>query len=128
MSKRIIIDLDHTITVHSRDGYEKALPNKEVIEKLRFYHKQGFEIVIHSSRNMRTFDGNLGKINRHTLPIVLNWLNEHSVPYDEIYMGKPWCGMNGFYVDDRAIRPEEFVDLSLDQINQLLKITVNRDN
>ena len=77
---------------------------------------------------MRTFDGNLGKINRHTLPIVLNWLNEHSVPYDEIYMGKPWCGMDGFYVDDRAIRPEEFVNLSLEQINQLLKITVNRDN
>ena len=45
---------------------------------------------------------------RNTLPIIKDWLLANNVPYDEIIIGKPWCGMNGFYVDDRAIGPSEF--------------------
>ncbi|TOH10543.1 capsular biosynthesis protein, partial [Vibrio parahaemolyticus] len=73
------------------------------------------------ARNMRTYEGNIGKINIHTLPIITKWLNEHNVPYDEILVGKPWCGHDGFYIDDRAIRPSEFVNLSYSQITQLLE-------
>ena len=70
---------------------------------------------------MRTFEGNIGKINVHTLPIVIEWLKKHDVPYDEIIMGKPWCGFDGFYVDDKAIRPNEFAELSYEEIVALVK-------
>ena len=45
---------------------------------------------------MRTYQGNTGKITANTLPIILKWLEKYNVPYDEIYIGKPWCGMDGF--------------------------------
>ena len=35
-------------------------------------------------------------------------------------MGKPWCGHEGFYVDDKAIRPSEFLALSRAEITELL--------
>ncbi len=92
-----------------------------IIAKLREYRAQGFEIIIQTARNMRTFENSIGKINAHTLPVVIDWLQRHSVPYDEIHVGKPWCGFDGFYVDDRAVRPEEFLTLSLDEIKDLIQ-------
>lgn len=118
--KRIIIDLDGTLTIPSDKGYADAMPNPDVISKLRVYKEAGFEIAIHTSRNMNTHQGNIGKITALTLPIIMAWLNRHGVPYDEIYVGKPWCGHEGFYVDDRAIRPAEFVSLTPAQIDDLV--------
>jgi capsule biosynthesis phosphatase len=118
--KRLVIDLDETITVSAHDGYAHAIPNLLLIARLREYREQGFEIVINTSRNVRSFAGNIGKINAHTLPLIVSWLERHAVPYDEIYVGKPWCGTDGFYVDDKAIRPSEFLRYSLAQIHTLL--------
>ena len=122
MTKKIVMDLDETISVKiDGSGYETAVPKHDVIAKMRRYREIGFEICIFTARNMRTFNGNIGKINVHTLPVIIAWLDENDVPYDEIIVGKPWCGNDGFYVDDRAIRPNEFVNLSLAEINVLLK-------
>lgn len=117
---RIIIDLDNTIC-NSKNGYKNAIPNLDVIRKICEYKNKGYDIVIHSSRNMRTYENNIGKINANTLPDMIEWLNKNNVPYDEIIVGKPWCGKNGFYVDDRAIRPDEFVNLNENEIRKLLK-------
>ena len=127
--KRLIIDLDETLTLapcapalpgDAPMGYAHALPNLALIARLREYRAKGFDIVISTSRSMRTFEGNIGKINAHTLPLILDWLGRHDVPYDEIYVGKPWCGLEGFYVDDKSIRPSEFVRYSLPAIHALL--------
>lgn len=120
--KRIVMDLDETICSTLNGDYANSLPKPQVIERMREFKAQGFEIVINTSRNMRTYDGNIGKINANTLPIIIDWLNQHEVPYDEIYTGKPWCGTEGFYVDDRALRPEEFVNLSVTDIRKLVGI------
>jgi capsule biosynthesis phosphatase len=69
---------------------------------------------------MRTHENNVGKITAHTVPIIIEWLQKHDIPYDEIFVGKPWCGHEGFYIDDRAIRPDEFVRLSKAEIDDLL--------
>ena len=69
---------------------------------------------------MRTYKGNVGEINIHTLPTIIDWLNKHEVPYDEVIVGKPWCGFDGFYIDDKSIRPSEFTSLSYGEIMQLL--------
>lgn len=126
--KRLIMDLDDTICVTTNSDYKNSMPNLDVVEKMREFKMQGFTIVISTSRNMRTYSGNLGKINANTLPIIVEWLDLHKIPYDEIYMGKPWCGTEGFYVDDKALRPNEFVTLSIEEINRLLGVESNDIN
>lgn len=118
--KRIIIDLDGTLTFDKDTSYPDKPLNEDVFEACRKYKKMGFEIVISTSRNMRTYEGNIGKINVHTLPGIIDWLAKHNVPYDEIHVGKPWCGFEGFYVDDKSIRPSEFAALSYDEIKELI--------
>lgn len=121
--KRLIFDLDDTLCTTQNGDYANAQPITEVIEKLRDYHRQGFTIIINTSRNMRTYQGNIGAINKNTLPIIIDWLRRHDIPYDELYVGKPWCGFEGFYVDDKAIRPDELVKLSYAEICQLIDLT-----
>jgi capsule biosynthesis phosphatase len=118
--KRLIFDLDGTITLSAPEGYANAVPNLALIARLRDYQRAGFEIVISTSRNMRTHAGNIGKINAHTLPVILDWLARHGVPYDEIHVGKPWCGTQGFYIDDKAVRPSEFLRYSYADITAML--------
>lgn len=118
--KRIIMDLDNTISLNTSGEYASAVPNERVIATMREYHRKGFEIVIFSARNMRTYEGNVGKINLNTVPVILDWLNQHDVPCDELLVGKPWCGHDGFYVDDKAIRPDEFVNLAYAEICKLV--------
>lgn len=119
--KRIIIDLDDTITVaDSNKHYSKVEPRLDIIDKIKEYKALGFEIAIHSSRNMKTHQNSVGKITAQTVPIITEWLNEHNVPFDEIWIGKPWCGEEGFYVDDKSIRPKEFVEKTYEEILEVI--------
>jgi capsule biosynthesis phosphatase len=122
MTATIVIDLDGTLTVTgSADSYAALKPRQEVVRQLRDYSARGFGIAIMTSRNMRTFANSIGRINAETLPVVVEWLRHHDIPFDEVHVGKPWCGDQGFYVDDRAIRPTEFVSLDLSSIGALLE-------
>ena len=58
---------------------------------------------------MNSYGGNLGLINKNTARILTEWLDKWNIPYDEIFYGKPWPGHKGFYVDDRSVRPDEFL-------------------
>ncbi|MUL16653.1 capsular biosynthesis protein [Aliivibrio fischeri] len=118
--KKLVVDLDSTITLGDTSDYRNVSPNIEVIRQLTSYKDKGFTITIFTARNMRTYEGNVGLINIHTLPIITEWLAKHSVPYDEIIVGKPWCGKEGFYIDDRAVRPSEFASMSFEEITELL--------
>jgi capsule biosynthesis phosphatase len=69
---------------------------------------------------MRTYNGDIGKINVHTLPIILDFLEKYNIPHDEVIVGKPWCGFGGMYVDDRAIRPSEFIKMTENDLQSLL--------
>jgi len=119
--KRLVFDLDGTIALDDpARAYADREPNLPLIARLREYRAQGFTIVVASARNMRTYAGDIGKINANTLPVIIDWLTRHDVPFDELHVGKPWCGTEGFYVDDKAIRPSEFVALSLEEVRVLL--------
>lgn len=119
--KTVVMDLDGTLTIDEPGApYADRKPRLDVVEKLRAMREQGFRIVISTARNMNTYGGNVGQINIKTLPTILSWLDRHDIPYDEVLVGKPWCGFEGFYVDDKAIRPDEFVALDLPAINALV--------
>lgn len=121
--KVIVIDVDGTLADRCGPGqsYAEVSAVPSVVQKIRGLKEQGYWIILYTSRNMRTYDGNIGRIMRHTAPVLVEWLARNEVPYDELHFGKPWCGHNGFYVDDRAIRPREFVTLELDAIEALMR-------
>ena len=119
--KKLIVDIDNTICTTHNGDYPNSKVKMDVVKRLREYKKSGFEIVLFTSRNMRTYDNNIGKINLYTLPIIVDWLKKHEVPCDELYVGKPWCGVDGFYIDDKSIRPDEFTNLSFEEIKKIIK-------
>ena len=118
----LVIDLDGTICPikKSDERYEDLKPYDNIIQKLEEYRKKGFRILIFTARQMRTHGGNIGLINVHTSRMTMNWLDKWNVPYDEIIFGKPWPGKGGFYIDDRAIRPDEFLKYNEDELNKML--------
>lgn len=119
--KNLVIDIDKTLTLGDNKDYNLVSPNMVVVDKVKEYKKNGFNIILFTARNMRTHENNVGKINAKTLPIIFKWLEKHDIPCDEIYVGKPWCGNDGFYVDDKAIRPDEFITKSYEEITKLIK-------
>jgi capsule biosynthesis phosphatase len=119
-NKKLVIDLDTTISITKNGDYKNSVPVMPVVEKMREYKELGYEIVIFSSRNMRTYNGDIGKINVHTLPIILDFLEKYNIPHDEVIVGKPWCGFGGMYVDDRAVRPSEFIKMTENDLQSLL--------
>ncbi|WNO07563.1 capsular biosynthesis protein [Teredinibacter sp. KSP-S5-2] len=118
----LVVDIDGTLCpVKGKDEhYADLVPYPEMVEKLREYQNRGYTIMLYTARNMKTHGGNLGKINMHTAPLLLKWIEKWDIPCDEIMFGKPWPQKKGFYIDDRSIRPDEFLKYSEEEIHQML--------
>lgn len=118
-----IFDIDGTLCpIKQKDeNYADLIPYKEMVDKIREYKAGGAKITLFTSRNMNTYKGNIGLINANTAKVILEWLDKWDIPYDEIIYGKPWPGHNGFYVDDRTIRPDEFLNMSVDELNEVCR-------
>ena len=116
--KKLVVDIDNTICIADNRDYENAKPIQSVIDKVKALYNDGWYIILYTSRNMNSYDNNIGLINARTLPIIINWLERHQVAYHEIHVGKP-LAREGFYIDDRAIRPKEFIENSMDQLETI---------
>ena len=116
-----VFDIDGTICPIKGVGerYEDLVPYKNIVDKLRYYKQNGAKIVLFTSRNMNSFQGNIGLINKTTARVLLDWLDKWDIPYDEIIYGKPWPGHKGFYVDDRTVRPDEFLNCSIEELDKI---------
>lgn len=116
-----VFDVDGTLCpIKQRDErYEDLIPYPEMVEKIREYKEMGAKIILLTSRNMNSYSGNIGLINANTAKVLLAWLDKWEIPYDEIIYGKPWPGPNGFYVDDRTVRPDEFLRCSVEEMKEI---------
>lgn len=116
-----VFDIDGTLCpIKKKDEkYEDLVPFTEIVEKLKYYKENGARIILYTSRNMNSYNGNIGLINKHTAVVLSAWLEKWEIPYDEIVYGKVWPGHKGFYVDDRTIRPDEFLKYSLDELETI---------
>ena len=116
-----VLDVDGTLCpIKKKDErYEDLVPYPAVINKIRYYKANGARIVLYTSRNMNSYQGNIGLINAHTAKTMLAWLDRWEIPYDEIIYGKPWPGHEGIYVDDRAVRPDEFLKYTPEELLQI---------
>ncbi|MCI8957889.1 MAG: capsular biosynthesis protein [Lachnospiraceae bacterium] len=116
-----VFDIDGTLCPVKKinEKYEDLKPFPEMVRKLKYYKENGARIVLYTSRNMNSYHGNIGLINRHTAPILFAWLEKWEIPYDEIVYGKVWPGCNGFYVDDRTVRPDEFLKYTPEELEEI---------
>ena len=106
--KTLVVDIDKTLCETDKD-YSDSKPIIKVCNALKKAHYKGHYIILFTSRNMRSFQGSIGLINKFTAPILLDWLKRNEIPYDEIYYGKPW-GNSVSYLDDKMISIDEFVE------------------
>lgn len=120
--KCIVMDVDGTLCLKKApdQDYADVEPRADVLTRLREYRAAGFYVILATARNMNTHSGNIGLITATTAKTLMQWLDKHDVPYDELYVGKPWGGKGGFYVDDKALRPDEFLALSYDEVLALV--------
>lgn len=116
-----IFDIDGTICPIKKknENYEDLVPFPQMVERIRYYSNSGARIILFTSRNMNSYGGNLGLINKNTAKVLLAWLEKWDIPYDEILYGKPWPGHKGFYVDDRTVRPDEFISSSVSELEEI---------
>lgn len=116
-----IFDIDGTLCPIKKkeERYEDLVPYGDIVQKLKEYKKQGAKITLFTSRNMNSYGGNIGLINKNTAKVLLEWLDKWDIPYDEIIYGKPWPGHKGFYVDDRTVRPNEFLEKTPEELEHL---------
>jgi len=117
----LVVDIDGTICpIKTKEmRYEEIVPYESMVTQLHHYKNAGARIILYTSRNMNSYNGNIGLINANTAKVLLNWLEQWNIPYDEIIYGKPWPGHCGFYVDDRAVRPNEFLTMSQEELTLL---------
>lgn len=118
-----VFDVDGTLCPIKKENekYEDLIPYDAIIDKMTYYHDRGAKIILYTSRNMNTYKGNIGLINKYTADVMKDWLKKWNIPYDEIVFGKIWPGHNGFYVDDRTIRPNEFIENDVVALNDICK-------
>lgn len=118
-----VFDIDGTICPIKKkeEKYEDLVPFTQMVDKIREYKQGGAKITLLTSRNMNSYNNNIGLINANTAKVLLAWLDKWDIPYDEIVYGKPWPGHHGFYVDDRTIRPDEFLKLSVEEMDEICK-------
>ena len=120
---KFCFDIDGTLCPIKKkeENYIDLVPFPEMVEKLKEYKDGGATITLFTSRNMNSYDGNIGLINANTAKVLLEWLDKWHIPYDEIIYGKPWPGHKGFYVDDRTVRPDEFLKYRIDELDEICK-------
>jgi len=61
-----VFDIDGTLCPikQKEERYEDLIPYKNVVEKLRYYKENWASIILFTSRNMNSYQGNIGIINK----------------------------------------------------------------
>lgn len=106
--RRLVIDLDGTICEQTAGGaaYWKARPKQDVIDTVNSYYNSGWYVTVHTARGMRSCNGDIRLVKALYEEKTHKWLVDHGVHYHQLIMGKP---AGDRYVDDRGVRPDEFV-------------------
>ena len=101
---RVCFDLDNTLVTYPDiiGDYSSVRPITRNIEFLKLLHRLGHHIIIYTARRMRTHKGNVGAIVADIGEVTIETLKRFSIPYDELYFGKPYAN---FYIDDLAVNP-----------------------
>lgn len=112
-NKRIVFDLDDTIS-HCKDrDWKNASCDKEIVDRINKLYDEGWEIVILTARGQISCGGDSRAADHKYRCQIETWLARNGVKYHELSFNKI---LAAFYVDDKAITPEDFKKYKLDQM------------
>jgi capsule biosynthesis phosphatase len=111
--KRIIVDFDDTIATTTTRDWDKAIPHWDVINRMNNLYDKGWEVWIVTARGQLSCNGDWEKADKKYRKIIEEWLANHSVKYHKLKFEKY---LASYYIDDKALTPEEFVDLEIREI------------
>jgi capsule biosynthesis phosphatase len=111
--KRIIVDFDDTIATTTTRDWENAEPHWDVINKMSSLYDKGWEVWIVTARGQLSCNGDFQKADNKYRKLIEEWLHKHGVKYHELRFEKY---LASYYIDDKALTPEEFVDLEIREI------------
>jgi capsule biosynthesis phosphatase len=113
---RIAIDVDGTIAALRKgdESYRDVQPLPGAPEKIRALKVAGHYIILLTARHMKTCQGNVGLVVARQGRTLLDWLDLHGIPYDEIWFGKPHADI---YIDDNGFRFGRWSDIKDDGNN-----------
>lgn len=106
----IVCDVDDTLCFTVERDYANSTPNLPVIAKLQEAHQKGYRIVLHTARGQGRSQGLIASVAGEVILEIESLCYRFSIPYDQIVVGKEWAK---WYVDDRALRPDEFTKVEL---------------
>lgn len=108
-NKRIICDLDDTISFCQDRNFSNATPNQPVIDKINELFDLGWEIFIVTARGCISCSTR-EEADKKYRDQIESWLKNNGVKYTILSFQKE---LAAYYVDDKAIRPDEFVALEI---------------
>jgi len=120
---RIIIDLDGTLCEFKNptETYLDVKPKPKMKELVKKLKSEGHEIIIYTSRHMRTCNGNVELVKQKMENITKEWLKKEDIPYDELYFGKPY---GDIIIDDMAINARNTESIKRELENLKINIVI----
>ena len=98
---KYVIDIDGTICKEEGEVIGRE-PYMDRIEQINKLYDDGHEIVFYTARGLKS-----GRGEKHYRPITEQQLKEWGVKYHDLWFKKHDAT---HYIDDKALRPEEFFD------------------
>lgn len=105
--KTIVCDIDDTISIATTHDWQNAKPIWQTINKLNKLYDQGWTIILSTARGQVSCKGDFKKAQQKYRDIIQKWLERHGVKYHMLSFEKY---LAAYYVDDKALTPQEFVD------------------
>ena len=116
----LVVDLDKTLCTKKKNNetYADVKPHTDIIDTINKVKDIGADVIIESARNMLTQNNDEAKVIKNIGKTTLQWLDDNNVHYDGIKFGKT---MGTCYIDDKALRPKEFIKIyeSLENKNDI---------
>jgi capsule biosynthesis phosphatase len=111
--KRIVFDIDGTVSFCLDRDFANAKPNTPLIQKLNKFYDDGWYIILCTSRGNISCDGDLVKRIEKYHDLITDWMAKNGVKYHELSFQKQYAD---YYVDDKALTPEQFISLEIETI------------
>lgn len=111
--RSIVCDIDDTVSFCTDRDWENAIPNTALIDKLNGLYNNGWEINYYTAR------GTLSCASRDDASAkyrdgIEAWFKKNNVQYNKLSFDKP---LASYYIDDKAITSEGFLDLDIEVIH-----------
>lgn len=123
--KTIITDLDDTLSFTQNRDWENAKPNIDLINKLNFFFKIGYKIIIVTARGQISCNGNSIEADKKYRTQIETWLQKNNVLYHELSFQKK---LAVYYIDDKSIRPDEFINIEHEELKGMSGAYICRQN